>query len=145
MTDLHYTIHINTSREKVWDTMLGDVTYREWSSAFMPGSYFKGDWSEGSKMLFLGPDPDGGKEGGMVAMVKENRPQEFVSLEYHAEIRDGVETPMEGTGSENYTLEDNDGGTEVIIDLLNLPEEYKDMFNDMWPKALEKLKEIAEK
>ena len=52
---------------------------------------------------------------------------------------------MEGTGSENYTLEDKDGGTEVIIDLLNLPEEYKDMFNDMWPKALEKLKEISEK
>ncbi len=145
MTDLHYTIHINASREKVWDTMLGDATYREWSSAFMPGSYFKGDWSQGSKMLFLGPDPDGGKEGGMVAMVKENRPQEFVSLEYHAEIRDGVETSMEGTGSENYTLEDKDGGTEVIIDLLNLPEEYKDMFNDMWPKALEKLKEISEK
>lgn len=145
MTDLHYSIHINASREKVWDTMLGDATYREWSSAFMPGSYFQGDWSEGSKMLFLGPDPDGGKEGGMAAIVKENRPQEFVSLEYHAEIRNGVETSMEGTGAENYTLQDKDGGTEVIIDLLNLPEEYEEMFNDAWPKALEKLKELAEK
>lgn len=145
MTDLHYSIHINASREKVWDTMLGDATYREWSSAFMPGSYFQGDWSEGSKMLFLGPDPVGGAEGGMVAVVKENRPQEFVSLEYHAEIRNGVETPMEGTGAENYTLQDKDGGTEVIIDLLNLPEEYEEMFNDAWPKALEKLKEISEK
>lgn len=144
MTDLHYAIQINAPREKVWRALLEDATYREWTTVFMPGSHFEGDWSEGSKMLFLGPDPEGGKEGGMAAMVKENRPQEFISLEYHAEIRNGVETPMEGNGFENYTLEDKDGGTEVSIDLLGLPEEYKDMFNDAWPKALEKLKEIAE-
>ena len=96
-------------------------------------------------MLFLGPSEEGKKDGGMAAIVKENRPQEFISLEYHAEIRDGVEVPMEGNGYENYTLEDKDGGTEVLVNLLNLPDEYADMFNDAWPKALEKLKEIAEK
>lgn len=52
---------------------------------------------------------------------------------------------MEGSGLENYTLHDKDGGTEVSIDLLNLPDEYAGMFNDSWPKALEKLKELAEK
>lgn len=145
MTDLHYSIQINALREKVWDVMLGDATYREWTSVFMPGSYYQGDWSEGSKMLFLGPGADGEKEGGMLAVVKENRSQEFISLEYHAEIRNGVEVPMEGTGFENYTLEDRDGGTEVSIDLLGLPDEYADMFNESWPKALEKIKELAEK
>ena len=39
--------------------MLADDTYREWTSAFHPGSYYKGDWSEGSKILFLGPGDDG--------------------------------------------------------------------------------------
>lgn len=144
MTNLQYSIRINALREKVWDTMLSDETYRQWSSTFMPGSHFVGDWSEGSKILFLGPDAEGEKEGGMAAIVKENRPQEFVSLEYHAEIRDGIETPMEGTGYENYTLEDKDGGTLVTIDLLGLPDEYAEMFNETWPKALEKLKELAE-
>lgn len=145
MVNLHYSTQINAPRAKVWEVMLADATYREWASVFMPGSHYQGDWSEGSKMLFLGPGSEGEKEGGMSAMVKENRPQEFLSLEYHAEIRNGVEVPMEGNGFENYALEDQEGGTEVSIDLLNLPDEYADMFNDSWPKALEKLKEIAER
>lgn len=145
MINLHYSAQINAPREKVWKTMLDDVTYREWTTVFSPGSYYQGDWSEGSKMLFLGPSPEDGKEGGMAAIVKENRPQEFMSLEYHAEIRDGVEVPMEGNGFENYSLKDKEGGTEVSIDLLNLPDEYADMFNEAWPKALETLKELAEK
>ncbi len=145
MINLHYSTQINAPREKVWDVMLSDATYREWTSVFMSGSRFEGDWSQGSKMLFLGPGEEGEKEGGMSATVKENRPQEFVSLEYHAEIRNGVEVPMEGNGFENYTLQDKDGGTEVSVDLLNLPDEYADMFNHAWPKALETLKGIAER
>ena len=144
MTDLHYAIDIHAPREKVWDVMLNDATYRDWTSVFMPGSYYQGDWSEGSKMLFLGPGNDGEKEGGMVAVVKEHRPQEFLSLQYHAEIRDGEEVTMPGTGFENYTLKDKDGGTEVLIDLLNLPDEYAGMFDESWPKALERLKELSE-
>jgi hypothetical protein len=124
--------------------MLSDATYREWSAVFMPGSYFKGDWSEGSMMQFLGPSPTGEGEGGMVSVVKENRPEEFISLEYHGEIFNGVETTYENPGYENYTLKDAEGGTEVLIDLLMLPDEFAEMFNDSWPKALEKLKEIAE-
>lgn len=144
MTDLHYTLRIAAPREKVWNTMLEDTTYREWSSVFMPGSHFVGDWSEGSKMLFLGPGAPEEKEGGMAAIVAGNRPQEFISLQYHAEIRDGVEVPMEGTGYENYTFADIDGDTQITIDLLNLPDEYQEMFDAAWPKALEKLKELAE-
>lgn len=144
MTDLHYSVQIDAPREKVWDTMLTDATYREWTSVFMPGSYYQGDWSEGSKMLFLGPGREGEQEGGMAAVVKEHRPEEFISLSYHAEIRNGVEVPMVGNGLENYSLEDKDGGTMVSIDLLNLPDEYAGMFDDSWPKALEKLKELAE-
>lgn len=144
MTNLHYSTQINAPREKVWEVMLDDSTYREWASVFMPGSYYQGDWSEGSKMLFLGPSEDGKKDGGMAAVVKENRPQEFISLEYHAEVHDGIEVPMAGNGFENYTLQDKDGGTEVSVHLLNLPDEYADMFNDTWPAALTKLKEIAE-
>lgn len=145
MTDFHYSTHINAPRKKVWEVMLGEATYREWTSIFMPGSYFEGDWSEGSEMLFLGPGAEGEQDGGMKALVKENRAQEFISLEYSAEIRNGIEVSMEGNGFENYTLQDKDGGTELFVDLLNLPDSYADMFNDGWPKALEKIKELAEK
>ncbi len=146
MVNLHYSIHIAAPREKVWNVMLEDVTYREWASVFMPGSYYQGEWVEGSKILFLGPGENGERDGGMAAIVKEYRPAEFLSLQYYAEIRDGVEVPWEAVGGfENYTLNENEEGTEVLIDLLNLPDEYADMFNGTWPNALAKLKEMIEK
>ena len=81
MERLHFSIDINAPREKVWNTMLEDQTYREWTSEFMPGSYYEGDWSQGSKITFLGPD-EKGKLGGMVARVTENRRPERIAVEH---------------------------------------------------------------
>lgn len=145
MAALRYTITINAPRDKVWSTMLDDVTYREWSAAFIEGSYYQGDWNEGSKIVFLGSHPDTGKEGGMVARIKENRPYEFVSIEHYAEISDGVEMPSAGMGLENYTFTDKNDRTEVLVELTDVPEQYVEMFETTWPKALNKLKEIAER
>lgn len=160
MNTMHFSIIINAPKEKVWNTMLDDATYREWTTPFSEGSYYKGDWSEGSKMLFLGPDPKTGIEGGMVARIKENRPHEFLSIEHLGEVHGDVEdTTSERVQAwagalENYTLNDTaGGGTEVLIDLImdkgdEPSEEMKqmeEMFQGMWPKALQKLKEIAER
>lgn len=41
---------------------------------------------------------------------------------------------------ENYTLSETDGKTKIEVDL-DTNEEYA----EMWPKALEKLKEISER
>jgi uncharacterized protein YndB with AHSA1/START domain len=144
MANLHFTIHINAPREKVWATMLEDESYREWTSVFMPGSYYEGDWSEGSKMRFLGPHPENGKVSGMAAIVKENRPNEFISLEHYAEIHEDVEQVWAQTGFENYTFMEAEDGTDVIVDMLNVPDEYAPMFEEIWPGSLQKLKEITE-
>ena len=45
---------------------------------------------------------------------------------------------------ENYTLTGNGNETELAVDM-DITAEYKDMFSQMWPKALEKVKELAEK
>lgn len=130
--------------------MLDDAPYREWTKAFNEGSYYKGNWSKGSKMLFLGPDPKTGQEGGMVAEIAENRPYEYVSIRHIGMINDGVEdTTSEEVKKwtpayENYTFKEQNGATEVLVDM-DITEEYVDMFNEMWPKALQNLKEIAEK
>ena len=151
MQKIHFSIHINAQREKVWDIMLGDATYREWTEAFHPGSYYTGDWSEGSKMLFLGPDETGKKDGGMVSRVKENRTHEFISIEHMGIVMDGVEDTTSDEAMEwapafeNYTFVEKDGGTEVRVDMEAANDEYKEMFEDTWPKALLKLKEIAER
>ncbi len=59
MEKQHFSIVIKAPKEKVWNTMLEDDTYRKWTEPFAPGSYYKGDWSKGSKILFLAPGEKG--------------------------------------------------------------------------------------
>lgn len=150
MQKLHYSIVINAPAAKVWNTMLDDKTYRVWTEAFSPGSYYKGDWNKGSKILFLGPGENG--DSGMVSWIKENRKHEFISIEHLGMIQNGKEdTSSEESKAwagafENYTFTDKNGATELLIDLTgNIAEEFVKMFDGMWPNALKKLKEIVEK
>lgn len=147
MQNLHFSIFINAKVVKVWDTMLEDATYRQWTKVFNETSYYEGDWSEGSKIRFLGTDPKTGEEGGMISRIKENRQHEYVSIEHLGLINKGVEELWgeEKNGFENYLFTEKDGGTQLDIELTNLPEEYTPMMNEMWPKALQVLKELAEK
>lgn len=148
MEKLHASIIIAAPREKVWDAMLGQDTYRQWTSAFHPGSYYKGMLAQGEKILFIGPDENG--EMGMVSRVAEIRPNEFISFEHLGIYKNGVEdTESEDARQwspafENYTFTDVDGGTQVDIDQ-DMQSQYKDMFAGMWEKALAALKELAEK
>ena len=82
MQKIHFSVQIQAARQKVWDTMLQDQTYRKWTKAFNEGSYYVGSWEEGADIRFLGPDPSGEGEGGMVSRIKERRPPEFVSIEH---------------------------------------------------------------
>jgi hypothetical protein len=150
MQKLHFSIKINAPKEKVWHAMLDDKPYREWTAAFNPGSYYKGDWSKGSKILFLGPDPKTGEEGGMVSRIAENKLYEYISIEHLGIVQNGKEdTTSEAAKKwapafENYTLKEKDGKTEVLIDV-DVEDEHAEMFNKMWPEALQKLREIAER
>ena len=146
---LHFSIVVNAPKEKVWHAMLDDKQYREWTRAFSPGSYYKGDWSKGSKMIFLGPDPETGNEGGMVSRIAENRPYEYISIEHIGIVQNGIEDTTSETARkwtpafENYTFEDKDGATQVLVDM-DADDEYEEVFNKMWPEGLKRLKAIAE-
>lgn len=150
MQKLHWSIWINATKAHVWDVMLGNTTYRVWTKAFNEGSYFQGAWEQGSEIRFLGPNPNGSGEGGMFSRIHENRMHEFLSIEHLGIIQNGVvdttsdEVKKWTPAFENYTFDEKDGGTELKIDL-DVADEYKDMFNDMWPKALQLLKQLAEK
>jgi len=129
--------------------MLQDETYRIWTAAFHAGSYYIGNWEEGSDIRFLGPSEDG-TEGGMIGFIKENRPYEFISIEYRGMIMNDVEDfdseAVKGFvgAHENYTFIEKDGGTEVLVEI-DAIDEYKAMFEDTWPKALQALKELVER
>lgn len=150
MQKLHYSIVINATAAKVWNTMLADKTYRIWTEAFSPGSYYKGDWNKGSKILFLGPGEQG--ESGMVSRIKENRKYEFVSIEHLGMVQNGLEDTSSEEAKvwagalENYTFTEKNGATELLIDLTgNIADEFVKMFEGMWPNALKTLKDLSEK
>lgn len=145
---LHFSITIDAPRAKVWDLMLSDKSYREWAAVFMPGSYFQGSWEKGSKIQFLSAD-EKGAVGGMTSQIEESRKPEFVSIKHLGVVMNGVEdtTSEEAkkwVGYENYTLNDRDGKTEVLVDIDAQDENFAKYLNELWPKALIKLKEIVE-
>jgi hypothetical protein len=151
MQKIHQSIFINAPREKVWDTMLNEETYKEWTTAFNAGSTYRGNWEEvGSKILFIGPDPETGKESGMVSRIAESRKPEFVSVEHLGIYANGVEDMTSDEAKkwapafENYTFNEKNGGTEVLVDM-DIDSEHKTMFEEMWANALKKLKDLAEK
>ncbi|HEY6438161.1 MAG TPA: SRPBCC domain-containing protein [Ignavibacteriaceae bacterium] len=149
MQKLNFKIGINAPKEKVWNTMLDDKTYRVWTEAFMPGSFYKGDWNKGSKILFLAPN-DKGTMGGMVSRIKENRQHEYISIEHLGVVNDGIEDTTSDAVKqwsgllENYTFKNKDGKTELLVEM-DINDEYKEMFEGMWPAALKNLKELSEK
>jgi len=140
-----FKVTINAPREKVWKTLWDDTTYREWTSAFAEGSHAVTDWAKDSKVLFLDA-----KGQGMVSEVAENLPNEYMSFRHLGEVKDGIEdTESEQVkawagATENYTLKDAGGDTEVTVDMA-LPPEHMEYFMTTWPKALDKLKAAAER
>jgi uncharacterized protein YndB with AHSA1/START domain len=144
------SIFINSPREKVWDTLLGYNTYKEWTKPFNPTSRFEGDWSEGSKILFFGTDENGENEGGMVSRIAKNVPNEYISIKHIGIIENGIEDTTSpkarswAPAYENYTLTEKGDGTEIVIDQ-DLDKEHIPMFKEMWEKALQELKKLAEK
>lgn len=145
MIKLTFNTTIDAPREKVWSVLWNDETYRAWTSAFMEGSYAETDWKQGSKVLFLD-----GKGEGMVSTVAEARPNEYMSIKHLGMVKDGVEdTTSEEVkkwagAMENYTLKGVDGKTELLVDM-DTTEASREYFEKTWPKALEKLRELAEK
>lgn len=152
MKKLQFKISINAPVTRIYDLMLGITnksTYEQWTFLFNPTSTYEGSWDKGSKILFLGVD-EKGEKGGMVSRIIENIPNRFVSIQHYGllkadkEITEGPDVEKWANGFENYTFEENNEKTEVIVDL-DTTEDFVDYMNDTYPKALGKLKEICEK
>ncbi len=148
METIQFTILINAGKQKVWETMLNDKTYRQWTAAFHEGSYYEGNWEKGSEIRFMGPDKEG-KLSGMYAKIKDNRKYEFISIEHLGIITNGVvdttsdEVKKWAPSFENYTFTEKGDQTEVKVEM-QIIAEYKAMFEEMWPKALNALKKLSE-
>lgn len=144
MNKKQFSIKIKSPKEQVWKVLWDDTTYKMWTSVFSDGSHAITDWKEGSKVLFLSADGNG-----MYSLVDKNIPNEFMSFKHLGVVKNGKEEPLDvetkkwSGAIESYTLNEQEGMTELIVEL-DMTEEHKNYFEETFPKALEKIKVLSE-
>jgi uncharacterized protein YndB with AHSA1/START domain len=145
MKTLEFKIDINASRQKVWDTMLQKETYEQWTAVSWPGSSYEGEWKQGTAIRFGSPG-----QGGTYAELEEVTPYERMHAVHTAVINpdDSLDRDSEvakgwvGT-TESYFFTEKNGKTELAVQIKTNPD-WAQMFDEGWPPALEKLKELCE-
>lgn len=139
-----YSITIAAPAETVWHTLWDDASYREWTAVFAPGSRAVTDWKEGSTVRFVDET-----NSGMIALIKENIPNQRMLFQHQGVIKNGEadtsnpENKAWAGAIEQYTLREENGHTQLNI-TADLSPAHLDYFEQTWPKALEKLKSLAE-
>ena len=144
---MEFNIIINAPKGTVWHALWDDASYRAWTAAFAAGSWAKTDWHKGSKVLFLDA-----KGSGMFSVIEDKTPNEYMLFRHLGVVMNGVEAPAspeseEWAGAtEDYTLTEVNGLTElrVTLNAARISNGMLDYFMQAWPKALDKLKELAE-
>ncbi len=144
MKKRHYNVTIKAPKEKLWNILWGKGSYEQWTAVFAEGSTADTDWQEGSRVLF-----HDGKGDGMVARIAKRRDNEFMGLQHLGmvikgqEITEGPEVDSWKGAEENYTLTEDNGSTHLQVDI-DITDDMLDYFDKTWPKAMDKLKQLAE-
>ena len=135
-----FSVQINAPKERVWEILWNDDTYRQWTAVFHEGSYAKSDWEEGANIQFLGPDGNG-----MYSRIHKKVPNTQMTFEHLGEIKGGVEQPKsEWAGAmENYYLSENNGVTDLRAEM-DANGEMLSYFQATFPKALQLVKDLSE-
>ncbi|ESU22294.1 Activator of Hsp90 ATPase 1 family protein [Flavobacterium enshiense DK69] len=139
-----FTVVIGAPKEKVWNVLWNDDTYRKWTTVFSEGSKAVTDWKEGSKIHFLDANNDG-----MNSLIDKCIENEVMNFKHIGVVKNGVEQPLDEAtknwsgSSENYALSETDGITTLSVEMDIIPE-YLDYFNKTFPLALDLVKKLAE-
>ena len=142
MKEMKFTVEINASREKVWDTLWQDKTFRQWASVIDPGTYMVGELKEGSKVQFISLSSG----YGVTSLVEKLTPGEFLLLRHHADTQEEGKRERENEwtgGKDSYSLIEKDNLTTLTV-VFDVPSELEEEFNSSYPKALKQVKVLAE-
>lgn len=143
MKEIRFSIDINAPKERVWNTLWQDETFREWASIIDPGTYMVGDLKEGNEVQFISAE----NGYGVTSLVEKLTPGEFLLLRHSADTQDEgkQEREKEWTGGEeSYSLAEKDGTTTLSV-AFGVPPEQEEYFKVNYPKALERVKVLAER
>lgn len=144
MRTLKFNVTINAPREKIWNVLWEDETYRKWTSAFSEGSYALSTWKEGSRIFFLAPSGDG-----MFSEISKLVPHEYMEFRHLGMMIGGKEQPeteesKQWAGAmETYTLKSNGNSTDLTV-TVQVTDEHTAYFEGAFPKALEIVRSLSE-
>ena len=142
MKKLEFSIDIEAPKEKVWNILWDDKTFRDWANNIDEGMYLVGKLEEGAEVRFTAKDA----VMGVTSLVEKLTPNEFVSFRHLADtVEDGTkERDHEWTGGrESYLLVEHGDQTTLALTLDTPPEQEENMQLCM-PKAVQRVKELAE-
>lgn len=142
MKDMQFSIDINASKEKVWNTLWQDETFRAWADIVDPETYMIGELKEGAEVQFL----SAANGYGVTSLVEKVIPGESLLLRHSADTQETgtQERDKQWTGgTETYSLVEKDGVTTLTV-AFDVPDELEEYFLAAYPKAMEKIKELAE-
>lgn len=141
MRTLTFQTPIEAPAHTVWDVLWQDATLREWAGIVDPGTCMVGELVEGATVQF------NSAEGyGVTSLVAKLIPNEFILFRHKADTKDVGESRRDDQwtgGEESYTLTEKEGVTTLKLQF-DVPEELAGVMNELYPRALNRIKELAE-
>ena len=143
MKKLQFSIEIKAAREKVWNTLWEDKTFRDWANIIDEGQYMVGEIKEGNEVQFISSV----NGYGVTSLVEKLVPNEFVLFRQMTDTMESGEKEREkewAGGTESYSLVENNNITTLRVNI-DVPPGLEETFKVRFPKALERVKFLAEK
>jgi len=143
MKEIQFSIKIDASKERVWATLWEDITFRDWANIIDEGTYMKGIMKEGNEIQFISSVSG----YGVTSRIEKLNPNEFVLFRHGTDTQESGQKEREKEwtgGTESYSLSEENGVTTLIVKT-DVPQGQEETFNIRFPRALERIKKLAEK
>lgn len=140
---MQFSIEIHATKNRVWNTLWQDETFREWASIIDPETYMVGDLKEGNEIQFI----SSASGYGVTSLVEKLVTSEFLLLRHRIDPQEGGKREREkewADGEERYSLVEKDGTTTLTV-IFDVPSELEEEFKVNYPKALGRVKVLAER
>jgi uncharacterized protein YndB with AHSA1/START domain len=130
---------INASADKVWSVLVNPEFTRQWGNEFSEGAFVETDWSPGSEVLWKDKNGDVGTKG----KVEVNNYPSLLKVNFFDDVNSDINSAT-GNYYEQYALSGTEGKTILSIEAGPLPLMHLATFDELWNKAISKMKELAE-
>lgn len=139
METVKFSINITAPKHNVWDALWNETNYPKWTAVFGEENKAISDWKEGSKIQFIAKDGSG-----LFSLIEKKVMHEQIIFKHLGEQKNGEEIINEWAGAkEKYFLSEFNNTTTLKVEM-DIKTEYADYFNDVFPKALQIIKQISE-